>query len=111
VLQITNWYKAVVAVAAATFVGTVVAGRDTIALISLGVFIFGLGVWKNHQKAIEFRHAPGGYLAKKTDIVHKTTWGGVLLLVVGTAVLICGFFLALGFDLTYLTRLIENGSL
>jgi hypothetical protein len=46
-LQITNWYKALVYVSGTAFLITLATQRDTFAMISLGVFIFGLGVWKD----------------------------------------------------------------
>jgi hypothetical protein len=107
-LQVTNWYKAVVALSGATFFGTIIAGRDIIALISLGVFIIGLGIWKSHRRVVEFGHIQGIGRVKKEDVVFKPNWGGALLMLLGVAVLAFGLGWALGIELSDLRRLAER---
>jgi hypothetical protein len=49
-LQITTWYKAIVAVSAAAFLITLATQRDDLTMIFGGTFLIGVGEWKNHPK-------------------------------------------------------------
>jgi hypothetical protein len=84
-LAITNWYKAWVAVSGGAFLVALGAGRDTVALLALGAFLFGLGLWKSHKKAVGLRGG-GGAVWKVTDIEYRWDWTGTLLELAGIIV-------------------------
>lgn len=92
-LQVTNWYKAVTVLSAICLVIGLTTQRDTIALLSLGAFLIGIGEWRNHRKAVEFRPTVAG-LAKVTDNVWQATWLGILLDLLGVAVIAYGLYRA-----------------
>src|SRR5262249_19255567 len=96
-LQITTWYKAVVAVMGPAFLIALVAQRDGLAMLFAGGFLFGVGGWINHpKKEIEIRPMAGQW-AKVTDVPRRANWFGTLLQLIGIALMAYGTYLALGF--------------
>jgi hypothetical protein len=106
-LQITVWYKAVMAVSAACLVVAIPAGRDAVAIMAFGGFLIGCGEWKNHRKAVSFQRASAG-IAKVTDMERKATFFGGSLVVVGALVFVYGLLRAFDVDVSaLLSRLAE----
>jgi hypothetical protein len=90
-LAITNWYKALLAVSGPAVLVTLGTRTYSLSLIAAGAFVFGLGVWKSHQKVIEFGRAPGG-IAKKTDFEHRLSWIGTPLELLGVVTALYGIY-------------------
>src|SRR2546429_7574128 len=94
-LQITTWYKAVIAISAAAFLIALATQRDTLAIIFGAVFLIGIGEWKNHpKKEFVLRPTVTGHWAKITNIPRRANWLGTLLQLVAVALIAYGAFRA-----------------
>lgn len=83
-LQITTWYKAVMAVSGAAFLIVLASQRDTLTILFAGIFLIGLGEWRNHpKKSYEYRMIEGGGTARIKNVVRKTTVLGFLFQFLG----------------------------
>ncbi len=68
-LQLTTWYKALMAVSAPAFLVVLATQRNALTMIFFGVFLIGLGEWKNYPKReIQFRPIGAGHIAKVSDV-------------------------------------------
>jgi len=102
-LQITTWYKALVAISAAALLAVLAAQRDTLTMIFGGAVLIGLGEWKNHpKKEMQYRPTATGQVAVITDVPRKWTFVGTILQLIGLALAIAGASLLLGFSLPQL---------
>ena len=99
-LQPTTWYKALMVVSAPAFLIVLAMQRDALTKVFGGAFLVGLGEWKNHpRKEVQLRPTSAGQMAKITDIPRKANWLGVLLQIVGLALILYGAYRALGLTL------------
>lgn len=97
-LQITAWYKAVIAVSAAAFLIALAAQRDMLAMLFGGALLIGIGEWRNHpRQEVELRPTATGQWAKITDIPRSANWLGVLLQLAGLALILYVLYVAVGF--------------
>ncbi len=104
-LQITTWYKALVAISAAALLAVLAAQRDTLTMIFGGAVLIGLGEWKNHpKKEMQYRPTATGQVAVITDVPRKWTFVGTILQLIGLALAIAGASLLLGFSLPQLKQ-------
>jgi hypothetical protein len=93
-LQITTWYKAVIIVSAAAFLIALGTQRDALTMIFGGAFLIRIGEWHHHRmKTFERRPVAGG-LANITDRPRKPNWFGIMLQLVGTALMAYGVYRA-----------------
>jgi hypothetical protein len=90
-LAITNWYKALLAVAGPAALVTLGTQSYSLAAISVGVFAFGLGIWASHRRVVQFGRVLGG-IAKKTDFEHRLSWVGTPLEVGGILLALYGVY-------------------
>jgi hypothetical protein len=86
-LQITTWYKAVIAVSAAAFLIALATQRDTLAFLFGGAFLIGIGEWHHHRMKTFEQRPVGGRLANITDRPRNPNWFGILLQLVGAALM------------------------
>jgi hypothetical protein len=101
-LQITTWYKAVIAVSGPALLIVLTTQRDTLAILFGGILLIAIGEWKNHpRKEVELRPTPIGQWAKITDIPRKQTWFGTLLQLLGLALIVYAGCRALGLSLPF----------
>src|SRR5712692_1797153 len=97
-LQITTWYKAVIAVSGPAFLIALATQRDSLAMIFGGAFLIGIGKWRNNpKKQVELRPTAAGHWAKITDVPRKANWFGTLLQLAGLILMVYGAYLAFGF--------------
>jgi hypothetical protein len=95
-LQITTWYKAIVAVSAAALLIALATQRDTLAMIFGGAFLIGIGEWHHHRKKTFERRPFAGGLANITDRPRNPNWFGALLQLVGAALTVYVAYRAFG---------------
>jgi hypothetical protein len=102
-LQITTWYKALVAISAPALLVVLAAQRDALTMIFGGAVLIGLGEWMNHpKKETQYRHTTTGQVAVITDVPRKWTLVGTVLQLIGLALVASGASLLLGFSLPQL---------
>lgn len=96
-LQITNWYKAVIAISAPILFLAIAKDKDIVAIISCGTLVFGIGEWINHPKSFEHRAAPAlGRFVLITDYPWKPKPFGIVLDLVGLVLIGYGLYRAFG---------------
>ena len=96
-LQITNWYKAVIAISAPILFLAIAKDKDIVAIISCGTLVFGIGEWINHPKSVEHRPAPAlGRFVLITDYPWKPKLLGVVFDLAAVILVGYGLFRAFG---------------
>jgi hypothetical protein len=99
-LQITTWYKAVLAGSIPAFLIVLAAQRDTLTILFGGITLIALGEWKNHpKKEAQYRPIVTGRAALITDVPRRWTVAGTAMQFVGAALLIYSALLPFGISL------------
>jgi hypothetical protein len=98
-LKVTTPYKAVIVVSGAAFLIVLLAHRDALMIVFGGIFLIGLGEWRNHpRQEVDFRPSPAGVI-KVTDVPLNPNWSGNLLQVFGVACVVFGLYWAFRFGI------------